>query len=248
MPPIIAITTSTDEDTDLNVLHSSKQNFGHHDADTLLVTGATGATAAEGRDDIDDGALDVEPLDKVAQGDMSNNAGMRQSNLFVDENAVNDSEDPFPSNQTSHSPPPCALLPRGLSLMHSSSPLEDVDLGMHTFDEFAIIDSQIDADEELARQLQEEENKKSTSKGKPKVAKSLVNSWLGEPLAWEVRSNSGTGFRDSVSEIGDSLASSFKKWGSGMSAAATNFFGEDLQMQVKRPSANCPRAQFPNAI
>lgn len=118
--------------------------------------------------------------------------------------------------------------------------------------------SQIDADEELARHLQEEENKfkwKTPKKAKPRVVKSFADSLFGEPLPSELKAsysrvpkaqapnasnnntaNSGGGAAvptDSLSEGLSMLTKSFKMWGKDMTAAATDFFGEDVGMQVR---------------
>mmetsp|Transcript_36773 Transcript_36773/g.77159 ORF Transcript_36773/g.77159 Transcript_36773/m.77159 type:complete len:344 (+) Transcript_36773:99-1130(+) len=116
--------------------------------------------------------------------------------------------------------------------------------------------SQIDADEELARQLQEEEKKfkwKTPKKAKPRVVKSFADSWFGEPLPSELKAsysrvqkaphasnyntNAGVGTTvptDSLSEGLSMLTKSFKMWGKDLTTAATDFFGEDVGMQVKR--------------
>mmetsp|Transcript_10931 Transcript_10931/g.19958 ORF Transcript_10931/g.19958 Transcript_10931/m.19958 type:complete len:262 (-) Transcript_10931:147-932(-) len=261
MAPIIVACASTDEDSNLYGAIMSGGKLGHC-ADALLVSRAA---AAEGRDDDDDAAAepgDGEPVDEANESKV----GRRQSNLFVDENKVNGSEDPFPSIRTSYPPSPCAFKPQGLSLMHSFSPtssLEDVDINdisMQPFDDFAILLSQINADEELARQLQDEENKKNRQpkpKAKVNVVPSFADSLFGEPSPGELRSqytkvtnssSSGSDFPDSVSGGISMLTSSFKKWGNGITAAATDFFGEDIDMQVRHLSANSARSQYRNAV
>ena len=150
---------------------------------------------------------------------------------------------------------------RPLSLMQSYSPtqsivggggLEDVDVDRPSsqFDDFAVsILNQYNADEELARQLQEEENKKKqTFKTKPKIRVvpsglgSTVDSLFSTPNPLELRSRSqyarvNTGSSRSSGDD-DSCISSFTNW---ITSAAVDFFGEAesqrLQMQKKSSTA-----------
>lgn len=196
------------------------------------------------------------------------NVDRRQSNLFADETKVNEfSSIPASSYLGNYEgaevveSPACASVPR-LSLMQSSSPssatslggLADAESGAHAFDDFAVgIMSQIDADEALARLLQEEENKKKLTlkpKPKPRVRPTFVDSLLGEPLAWEIKSGnyakvsndsrSGGDFSGSVSSGISMMTNSFRRWGSDISAAATDFFGEDVGMQARSSSSHRP--------
>jgi len=176
--------------------------------------------------------------------------GRRQSNLYSD-------EDKLPSIKTTTSfletnnelpSPQCDLAPSNppLSLMQSFSPtqsiisgLEDVDMSPYhniqqqPFDDFAInILHQYNADEELARQLQEEENKKThpiSQKPKTRVLPSIADSFLGPPNPMEVRSQYKRVASGSSSSSGsDYCLSSFSKW---ITSSATQFFGEDIGMQ-----------------
>mmetsp|Transcript_32866 Transcript_32866/g.69153 ORF Transcript_32866/g.69153 Transcript_32866/m.69153 type:complete len:264 (-) Transcript_32866:105-896(-) len=263
MAPIIAPTASSDsvEGPNINVNETfmSKEKLGGYCTDALLV-------ATEGRDDEGDDAAQPEDGDSFLNQADESNVGIRQSNLFADEKKVNELYhvvvEPLPQ---------CTTVPE-LSLMQSFSPtsassggaLEDVDISMQPFDDFAIgIMSQIDADEELARQLQDEEDKKKQQQSKPKanakVVPSLFESFLGEPFPMEVRSNytrvsdsssSGTDVSGSVSGSISMLTTSFKKWGNNISTAATDFFGEDIGFQVRSSSSSQggSRSQYRNAV
>ena len=176
--------------------------------------------------------------------------GRRQSNLYSD-------EDKLPSIKTTTSfletnnelpSPQCDLAPSNppLSLMQSFSPtqsiisgLEEIDMSPYhntqqqPFDDFAInILHQYNADEELARQLQEEENKKThpiSQKPKTRVLPSIADSFLGPPNPMEVRSQYKRVASGSSSSSGsDYCLSSFSKW---ITSSATQFFGEDIGMQ-----------------
>mmetsp|Transcript_24685 Transcript_24685/g.59527 ORF Transcript_24685/g.59527 Transcript_24685/m.59527 type:complete len:283 (-) Transcript_24685:120-968(-) len=221
-------------------------------------------TISDGRDDDDNDVAAQSGDEDPSKLFHESNVDRRQSNLFADETKVNE----FPSIPVSSylgnyedaevvEPPECAPV-LGLSLMQSFSPssttslggLVDADSGTQAFDDFAVdIMSQIDADEALAWLLQEEENKKKKltlkAKPKPRVRPTFVDSLLGEPLTWEVKSgnyarvsnDSGSGGDFSVSSGISIMTNSFRRWGSDISAAATDFFGEDVGMQIRSSSS-----------
>lgn len=284
MAPIIVANSSTDEDEFLSGdLKEISLNICRPDAP------ASGVVVLQRRDDVESGdaAADAEPKDGDGEPiDETNDSDpeRRQSNLFVDENKVLGFGiiDKFPSIQTSyfgrdennevHEPPPDSLFMPQLSLMPSFSPtssappstvgsLEGEETGaLAFFDETKWIQSQIDADEELARQLQEEENSRNPkppiSKPKVNVVPSVVDSLFGEPSPFEVKSNyskvdnssSSADFSDSISGGISMLASSFRKWGNTVTAAATDFFGEDIGMQVRSDRARGSGGQYRNAV
>ena len=205
------------------------------------------------------------------------NGERQQSNLFEDEN---DNTLPLPSIQTSylgneqrHEPSPqyydSASAP--LSLMQSFSPtqqitggLEDINinspnssqrqiddnyaLNMLIDEELArkLQDDQYTSDAALARQLQEEEDKKAP-KPKTKVLPSVADSFLGPPNPMEVKSqykrvNKGQSSSYSLSGISNWITS-----------AATDFFGEDVNMQGHTRSSSSARGkkennQYRNAV
>mmetsp|Transcript_8368 Transcript_8368/g.18090 ORF Transcript_8368/g.18090 Transcript_8368/m.18090 type:complete len:285 (+) Transcript_8368:214-1068(+) len=284
MAPITVASADDDANHDLGVdgtLVVSKEKLERHYADPLF---PPSAVASEGRDDDDDASAGtgdfVGSLNQVDE----TTAGRRQSNLFVDENVVvNGSAEQFPSIL----PPESSFATHGggLALMpsctssceNSLASMENVDLGTQLFDDFALIKSQMDADEELARQLQEEEDKVNMWK-KPKASKAkpvanTFDSLFGAPSPWEMKSNyakveknenpnlesevksndnSGTGsdVPDSISISGgiSMLTKSFKRWGGGFTTAATDFFGEDIAMQGKRPPSKNGSGHNRNAV
>jgi len=209
------------------------------------------------------------------------NGERQQSNLFEDEK--NDSTRiKLPSIQTSylgnehrHEPSPqyydSASAP--LSLMQSFSPtqqitggLEDINinspnssqpqnddnyalnmLNQYNVDEELarkLQDDQYTSDAALARQLQEEEDKKAP---KTKVLPSVADSFLGPPNPMEVKSqykrvNKGQSSSYSLSGISNWITS-----------AATDFFGEDVNMQGHTRSSSSARGkkennQYRNAV
>ena len=262
MPPIIiSPTPSTDDDPNLNVHNGSiigvlpKDNLVvDKQLDELSLDRADEATT----DDRDDsGGEDYNNTDNTQHTHekvvLNNNQaadrsyGRRQSNLYSDEDKLPrikttsflETNNDLPSPQCDVTPP--------LSLMQSFSPtqsiisgLEDVDMSPYhsstqqqPFDDFAInILHQYNADEELARQLQEEENKKThpiSQKPKTRVLPSTVDSLFGPPNPMEVRSQYKRVASGSSSSSGsDYCLSSFSKW---ITSSATQFFGEDIGMQ-----------------
>lgn len=285
MAPIIAPNASSDEDLDIDIngIFASKEKLGGHDFNGSILV------ATDGRDDEGDDAQPQPEEDGDhaitlnPQTDDLNDEGRESSNLFADESSIQASYLGLGNDKHFHVKPlPQCATDVPLSLMQSFSPspsscssggggLEDVDISstqLFDVDEFAVsILSQIDADEELARQLQDEENKKKqqqTPKPKAKVRPSMVESFLGEPFPMEIKSNytkvsdgssgsSGGDFSDSVSGSISMLTTSFKKWGSGITSAATDFFGEDIGLQkggaVRIPtSRGGSRNQYRNAV
>lgn len=107
-------------------------------------------------------------------------------------------------------------------------------------------DDQYTSDAALARQLQEEEDKKA-SKPKTKVLSSVADSFLGPPNPMEVKSqykrvNKGQSSSYSLSGISNWITS-----------AATDFFGEDVSMQGHTRSSSSARGkkdnnQYRNAV
>jgi len=176
--------------------------------------------------------------------------GRRQSNLYSDEDKLpRIKTTSFLETNNELPSPQCDLAPSNppLSLMQSFSPtqsiisgLEDVDMSPYhnttqqqPFDDFAInILHQYNADEELARQLQEEENKKThpiSQKPKTRVLPSIADSFLGPPNPMEVRSQyKRVASGSSSSSSSDYCLSSLSKW---ITSSATQFFGEDIAMQ-----------------
>ena len=286
MAPIIQTTTSSDEDVTLNPVPGSlakdKLDLSWTDYHSTSPT----PTLADGRENSLDAATAVEetrdgaPLDQ--QHLKSEHYSRSTSNLFAD-----DDEGDRPRIRTSYldaheiheddylpASPLDGHIP-GLSLMASSSPnslagMEDISITPQTsmkpfFDETEYIQSQIDADAALARQLQEEEDSKKpipSNKPKERVVPSMADSLFGEPLAWEVRANytkvednGGEGggvdlqneITDSISDGISMLTDDFKRWGSSLTAAANDFFGEDLNMQVRSPKRR-GASQYQNEI
>ena len=221
MPPIIiSPTPSTDDDPNLNVHNGSIIGVLPKDTlavDTLsLDSRDREETTTDNRDDC--GTEDYnnvgntqhthekEVLNENKAADRS--YGRRQSNLYSDEDKLPSIKTTTSFLETNELPSPqCDLAPSNppLSLMQSFSPtqsiisgLEDVDMSPYhntqqqPFDDFAInILHQYNADEELARQLQEEENKKThpiSRKPKTRVLPSIADSFLGPPNPMEVRS------------------------------------------------------------
>lgn len=261
---------SADDETNLNSggISASKERLEHCCDDPLSTSGAL---VAEGRGDADDVSVDA------GDRELSDPAGKpaferERSNLFADEGEINGgitAAEPSGGGDAP-APPASAFASGGLSLMASSPPspdsaasLENVDIGgaLPLADDFAVnILRQIDRDEDLARQLQEEENKfkwKKPTGSKPRPVASIADSLFGEPLAWEVTSSYTRVKKDVAvsgcenSDLGVSrglsmFTKSFKKWGSGLTAAATEFFGEDVQMQ-RRSSKNSD-GQYRNAV
>mmetsp|Transcript_26868 Transcript_26868/g.45794 ORF Transcript_26868/g.45794 Transcript_26868/m.45794 type:complete len:260 (+) Transcript_26868:219-998(+) len=259
MPPIINASASHDEDPSLNGTLAYKESFGHR-TDAVVVPDVAVGKGGEGYD----AAIELQEVSLHEAHQM--HYGRRKSNLFADENEAQGTAGS--SNPTPLPPPSGAFVHQGLSLMQSFSPPpspdEDTDLQVCDGDEFAILQRQIDADEQLARQLQEEEDKRNQrQKSKPKVVATFVDSWLGEPLALEVKNNyrtvnngsSGTPeaahrgssleneITESVSRGMSMITNSFKRFGGGITDAATNFFGDDLKMQVKSKDS-----QYRNAV
>jgi hypothetical protein len=281
MPPIIiSPTPSTDDDPNLNVHNGSIIGVLPKDTlvvDTQLDALSLDREEATTDNRDDSGGEDYNNMDNTQHTHekevLNNNQevdrsyGRRQSNLYSD-------EDKLPSIQTTSfletnnelPSPQCDLAPPNhLSLMKSFSPtqsiisgLEDVDMSPYhdtqqqPFDDFAInILHQYNADEELARQLQEEENKKThpiSQKPKTRVLPSIADSLLGPPNPMEVRSQ----YRRVVSgssSSSDYCLSSFSKW---ITSSATQFFGEDIGMQSGnsqvRRSLPSQDVQYRNAI
>lgn len=269
MAPRIA--ASADDETNLNAggIAASKERLDHCRDNPLS---ASGALVAEGRGDADDASVDAgdrEPSDLAGQPAFET----ERSNLFADEGEINGGTTAADPSGGGDALPASAFASGGLSLMASSPPtpdsfasLENVDIGIGgappLVDDFATnILRQIDRDEELARQLQEEENKfkwKKPTGSKPKPQASFVDSLFGEPLAWEVKSSYTRVKKDGAvsgcenSDLGLSsgmsmLTKSFKNWGTGLATAATEFFGEDVQMQRRSPSKNSD-GQYRNEV
>ena len=208
------------------------------------------------------------------------NGERQQSNLFEDEK--NDSTRiKLPSIQTSYlgnehnrpvpSPQYYDSASAPLSLMQSFSPtqqitggLEDINinspnssqpqiddnyaLNMLIDEELArkLQDDQYTSDAALARQLQEEEDK-MTSNPKTKVLPSVADSFFGPPNPMEVKSqykrvNKGQSSSYSLSGISNWITST-----------ATDFFGEDVNMQGHTRSSSSARGkkdnnQYRNAV
>lgn len=216
-PIVIASTTSSDEIN--NEIVVEKRRVDRHSADD-------GELVAEERD-----------YDKRDDDD-------RQSGLFEEEKKA-----AMERIQTSYAYAPTLSLMQSCSPVSSCGGLEDVHVTpvanssgekSTLFDDFAIdavdVLNQIDSDEALARQLQDEENKKQP-KPKTRVVPSVADSILGEPFPWEVRSNYSKVTGGSVSGGLFSISDSFKKWGDEISAAASEFFGEDVALQVRSSSS-----------
>lgn len=99
----------------------------------------------------------------------------------------------------------------GLLSPSSWGELQDVDCG------------QIDADEELARQLQAEEDKKQTCKSKPRPAPSIFGL---EPTPWEVKSQYTTTTRGGGSTLECWFPDSWTRFGRHLSSTASAFFSD----------------------
>ncbi|KAL7533969.1 hypothetical protein ACHAWF_004679 [Thalassiosira exigua] len=270
MAPIINASASAEagEDEELHTiditLSVSKESFhSHHTGDCLVAdrVGSLVVRCSEGCDD--------EALKPHAEGDDESESAPKvrksQSNLFADEKDFGG--DPGQLFRSSgHTPslgnegndkrevvPPLSLMP-SFSPSSSLGGLGDANDGFPAFDETKWIQSQIDADEELARQLQEEENERKrvptgARKTKFRAAASSYNSIFGEPTTWEARSNySKSSIEEGITSSISMMATSFKKWGSGMTAAAVDFFGEDVTMQTRSHKSKESDSNFRNAV
>ncbi|KAL9181025.1 hypothetical protein ACHAXT_009830 [Thalassiosira profunda] len=254
MAPIIAAAASADEVAALSVGAVLKgKSSGDHRA-----VGDDGACAphiaAEGRDDGDDAAAaegrDGGPVEPT-------------SNLFAEEEGDADGWG-FRTQDV----PPLSLMPSSSPTSSAATPsslagLEDVNItpaslaGLEgaaapRFDESRWLQRQVDADEALARQLQEEEDKKRPKqKAKVNVVPSFVDSILGEPLPSEVKSSYTKVQRggSSADALAGSISSSISSAFGRLSTAATDFFGEDVEMQVRRSSsARKPGGKHRNVV
>ena len=271
MPPIIISPTASSDDPSLNVgtviskeklcaqgvdapsIHDVLSSDGRDDnGDDTVDT----SVHDQGYDIVDQTGVDGEALNREDENSGDGDGRRSQSNLFSDEvkasSLCGNEDDLEPQSYD-----------RPLSLMQSYSPTQsivgggglddvhvDVDRPSSQFDDFAVsILNQYNADEELARQLQEEENKKKqTFKTKPKIRVvpsglgSTVDSLFSTPNPLELRSRSqyarvNTGSSRSSGDD-DSCISSFTNW---ITSAAVDFFGEAesqrLQMQKKSSTA-----------
>ena len=273
MPPIIISPTASSDDPSLNVgtvISKEKLCAQGVDAPSIHVLSSDGRddgddtvdTSADvydqGYDIVDQTGVDGEALNREDENSGDGDGRRSQSNLFSDQVKASSVCGHLASKDDDLEP---QSYDRPLSLMQSYSPtqsivggggLEDVDVDRPSsqFDDFAVsILNQYNADEELARQLQEEENKKKqTFKTKPKIRVvpsglgSTVDSLFSTPNPLELRSRSqyarvNTGSSRSSGDD-DSCISSFTNW---ITSAAVDFFGEAesqrLQMQKKSSTA-----------
>lgn len=278
MPPIIISPTASSDDPSLNVgtvVSKEKLCAQGVDAPSIHLSSDgrddNGDNTVDTSADVDDqGDYTVDQIgvdgDDLNREEENSGDGDRrsQSNLFSDEvkasSLCGQTSSYLASKEDDLEP---QSYDRPLSLMQSYSPtqsivggggLDDVDVDVDRpssqFDDFAVsILNQYNADEELARQLQEEENKKKqTFKTKPKIRVvpsglgSTIDSLFSTPNPLELRSRSqyarvNTGSSRSSGDD-DSCISSFTNW---ITSAAVDFFGEAetqrLQMQKKSSTA-----------
>ena len=260
MPPIIISPTASSDHLNQGI---SKEKLCAQGVDAPSIQHVL---SSDGRDDNGDDTFDASSV-VDDQGDYTvDQAGVDGDALNREDQNSGDGDRRSQSNLFSE-----IGYDRPLSLMQSFSPtqsivgggggLDDVDVDRPSaqFDVFAVnILNQYNADEELARQLQEEENKKKqTFKTKPKIRVvpsglgSTIDSLFSTPNPLELRSRSqyarvNTGSSRSSGDS-DSCISSFTNW---LTSAAVDFFGEAesqrLQMQKKRsiPKDN----QYRNAV
>jgi hypothetical protein len=99
----------------------------------------------------------------------------------------------------------------GLFSPSSWGELQDVEFG------------QIDADEELARHLQAEEDKKQTCNSKPRPAPSIFGL---EPTPWEVKSQYTTTTRGGGATLECWFPDSWTRFGRHLSSTASSFFSD----------------------
>eukprot|EP00804_Cyclotella_cryptica_P020791 CCRYP_016603-RA/>CCRYP_016603-RA protein AED:0.33 eAED:0.33 QI:0/-1/0/1/-1/1/1/0/175 len=118
----------------------------------------------------------------------------------------------------------------GLFSPSSSGELQDVDFNSPHGPK-----GQIDADEELARQLQAEEDKNQTYKSKPRPAPSIFGL---EPTPWEVKSQYTTTTRGGGSTSECWFPDSWTRFGRHISSAASAFFNDTTRgtTQSNEPS------------
>ena len=288
MPPIIISPTASSDDPSLNVgtvISKEKLCAQGVDAPSIHVLSSDGrddngddtvdtSVHDQGYDIVDQTGVDGEALNREDENSGDGDGRRSQSNLFSDEVKASSVCGHLASKEDDLEP---QSYDRPLSLMQSYSPtqsivgggggLDDVDVDVDRpssqFDDFAVsILNQYNADEELARQLQEEENKKKqTFKTKPKIRVvpsglgSTVDSLFSTPNPLELRSRSqyarvNTGSSRSSGDD-DSCISSFTNW---ITSAAVDFFGEAesqrLQMQKKSSTARGKKDnnQYRNAV